>query len=438
MFVANFTLVAQAPILWDSLCCGAPDRRVDRILGDDSKNSIYAIGDFIKLGPINSWGIAKYANNKWDSVKGGIGNSLYGTTPNSCQNGDLIWYKNKLYIGDADTWHNKQQVGCLGVWDGINWAPLPYNPFLNNNPVFNFRRPINSFKVIDDELYIGGSFDSVGSQKIGCITKFDGSNFYSLNYPSPHALGNIIYSIEKYKNELYVGGNLLDSADAHIEKNLYRIFRYNGSKWYSVGNGIKGGASKVNSMVIYKGYLYVAGVFRKAEGNAGNYIMKWDGNNWFSIPNGIEGTDGEVLKLLVHNDKLYVFGAFNNAGDIPASKMAVYDGKQWCDLGGVTYGYVKTATFFKDTLYVGGSFGYIGNRYIWYVAKRLAGDYHDTCGVVINTDTLNQNSENASINIIPNPFTENITIQISNTFIISTTTIYITNSLGQNIFTSSG
>ncbi len=436
LFVANLTLVAQAPILWDSLCCGSPDRKVDCLLGNDSQNSLHAIGDFIKLGAINSWGIARYNNNAWDSIKGGIGNSLFGNTPNCCAyHSDLAWYKNKLYIGDASIWHNRQQVGSLGVWDGLNWTPLPNNPFLNQTTNSNYDRPISSLNVIEDTLYIGGAFDSVGYNKINCITKFDGTNFYNLHFNNP-VIGNWITCIEKYKNELYIGGNLLDSASAHINKNLFRIFRYDGTKWYSVGNGVRGGNAQVNSMVIYKGYLYVAGWFTKADGNAGNYIMKWDGNTWFPITNGIEGTNDEVLKLLVHNDKLYVFGSFTQAGDIPASRMAVYDGKQWCDLGGLTYGYVKTATFFKDTLYVGGNFGYIGNRYITYVAKRLAGDYHDTCGGIINTDTLNTNTEtNYTFNVFPNPFTGNLTIQFPNNYPLSETKISITNTLGQLILT---
>lgn len=435
LFVANLTTFAQAPVLWDSLCCGKAERRIDCVYGVDTLNKLFGIGDFTYIGPINSWGIAQY-NNQWDSVPGGIGLSQFGNCPNTMQYGDMAWYKNKLYIGDAEKYHNKQKTGCLGIWNGDSWDSLPGNPFLNPTNNANYDRPIYTLNVIDDTLYIGGFFDSVAHISTNGVVKFDGTNFHSLNFPSPPALGNIIYCLEKYKNEIYIGGNLTDSANAQVQKNLFRIFRYNGTTWYSVGNGVRGGNAQVNSMVVYKGWLYVAGEFNKADGNAGNNIMKWDGNNWASIPNGIEGTDGEVKKLLVHNNKLYVFGSFDNAGDIPASRMAVYDGSQWCDLGGQTYGYVKSATFFKDTLYVSGSFGYIGNQYIWYVAKRLAGNYHDTCGSVIPTDVSVKELKNElSFKIYPNPTNSIINIVDENNQ-PQNTTIQIQNNLGQLVFTS--
>ena len=436
LFVSNITTFAQAPILWDSLCCGTAERRIDCVYGVDTLNSLFGIGDFTYIGPINSWGIAKY-NNQWDSIPGGIGLSQFGNCPNTMQYGDMAWYKNKLYIGDAEKFHNKQATGCLGIWDGNNWSTLPGQPFLTQSSDGYQTRDIRTLNVIEDTLYIGGFFDSVGTQKINCVVKFDGTNFHSLNFYSPPVLTNIIYSIAKYKNEIYIGGNLTDSTNAQIVKNLFRIFRYNGTKWYSVGNGVRGSNAQVNSMVVYKGWLYVAGAFNKLDGNAGNNIMKWDGNNWASIPNGIEGTDGVVRKLLVHDNKLYVFGSFSNAGDIPASCIAVYDGSQWCDLGGQTYGVIKSGTFFKDTLYVSGIFWSIGDQNITYVAKRLAGDYHDTCGSIIPTDvSVRELNNEISFKIYPNPTTSIINIVDENNQ-LQNATIQIQNYLGQSVFSSS-
>jgi hypothetical protein len=100
-------------------------------------------------------------------------------------------------------------------------------------------------------------------------------------------------------------------------------------------------------------------------------------------------------------------------------------------LGGISNGYVKSATFFRDTLYVSGNFSYLGNQNINFVAKRLAGNYHDTCGASIPTIVdVKELKNNIAFSIYPNPTNSTLTI-IDEQNQLQNSTLLITNTLGE-------
>jgi hypothetical protein len=93
-------------------------------------------------------------------------------------------------------------------------------------------------------------------------------------------MGDIAVSaICVYNEQLFIGGNF-DSCGSLQASNLAV---WNGSSWFSIGTGLNG---RVNSLVVFNSALYIAGSFTNATGNSVNNIAKY--NSTTGIQNAIE------------------------------------------------------------------------------------------------------------------------------------------------------
>ncbi|HKR06074.1 MAG TPA: T9SS type A sorting domain-containing protein, partial [Bacteroidia bacterium] len=127
-----------------------------------------------------------------------------------------------------------------------------------------------------------------------------------------------IRSMGVYANELYVGGTF-DTVDGVSALNLAR---FNGSSWSSAGDiGVAGAGDGVSAITEYNGELYCGGHFTVAGGIATGGIARGNGSSWQALGSS-GGTDGVVLALHVFNQSLYVGGGFNNAGGISVGNIA--------------------------------------------------------------------------------------------------------------------
>lgn len=129
----------------------------------------------------------------------------------------------------------------------------------------------------------------------------------------------------KYSQDLYAGG-LFSTAgngtDFNIDVN--HIAKWNGSVWSPLDTGIQHEFNlHVNALSIYKGDLYVAGIFDSA-GGVGNTtnIARWNGNNWLGLPGttfpfwvrGL-GVDNALDVLYISNG--FVTFAWNSTALVP-------------------------------------------------------------------------------------------------------------------------
>ena len=315
-------------------------------------------------------------------------------------------FNNELYVGGWFNSLGNTKAALIGKWNGISWDSIPVQPFKKNEQ----NCIVYALEVINNELYMGGIFDTVAGIPMQSIAKWNGSNWTDLNFHLQNP-GQAIGSIAYYKSEIYVGGNFLDQG---LNDGRMDILRYDGISWKTVGGGIYGGSSFVQCMVEYKNELYVGGYFYKSDGNAGNFIQKWDGNNWSDVGGGVYGDtnlwngNGQIRSLLVHNNELYAMGTFISAGGIPADKVAKWDGTNWCGFGSDFNNNINAGCFFRDTLYVGGGFTTIDTDSINLIAKWIGGNYTDTCG---NLTGIENTHNKSALNIYPNPNNGLLTIE---------------------------
>src|SRR5437870_3810562 len=105
---------------------------------------------------------------------------------------------------------------------------------------------------------------------------------------------------------------------------MNRIVRWDGTNWWSLGNGTNSGMNQtVYAMAAASsGVVYVAGDFTQAGAVAANRIARWDGNNWSPLGIGPTNGLGGTVRALVMSDagELFAGGRFSCAGTAPIGR----------------------------------------------------------------------------------------------------------------------
>lgn len=378
---------------WETFGGGAS--QFIRTMYTDSVNGLlYIGGNFLHVGGMSVKNIVSWDGIQWDTLGSGIGNdNSYNSVRSICR------YQDKLYFGgDFRAVAGNVFVRNIATWDGNTWDSLPGMP----------NRVVSDIKAYNGELYICGTFDSIGTLPANGLAKWDGNAWSDVNnIPNYNDYaGNINFfdCLAFYKNQLYVAGNMGGWTDT-----IKEITRWNGTDWVSVGGGIKGD-SWVDCMTVYKNELYVGGYFYANDGNAGNFIMKWDGQQWSDVGGGMIGDtvylNGQIFDMKVINDELWVVGVFLGAGGVPAQKVAKWDGEEWCGLGSQINNSILCIESFRDTVYIGGGFKTIDSDTVNYIARWTGGSYTDSCGAINNINEPVTANEN--VTMFPNPASNKI------------------------------
>lgn len=385
---------------WDSLR-GGMNNFCRVMYADTVDNYLYAAGMFSSVDHNLMKGIARWNGSQWDSLKAGIdGLDLLNADPQNTW--AISKYNSKIYVGGVFASLGNIPAKSLGTWDGSAWDSLSVPPFKSN-----LTGAVYALEPIGSELYMGGVFDSVASMPCKGIAKWN--NVFWTCLPFPLMSTSIsINAICEYNGEIYAAGNF--ESPLYPNDTIQDIIKYDGTNWLSVGGGMHGSMTNVETMAVYNGELYVAGLFTISEGNIGNYIQRWDGNNWSDVGGGVMGLgmgNGQIHKLQVFESKLFAFGVFEVAGGVSAKYVASWDGTDWCGYGDNLDNIPLTSCVYNDSLYMGGAFWTINGDSIKSVAKFI-GVSADTCG---NTTGVNETEAVAfDFNLYPNPTNSSITL----------------------------
>jgi len=160
-----------------------------------------------------------------------------------------------------------------------------------------------------------------------------------------------VFAMAVYNDELYIGGRF-DSVSGFKSK---YIAKWDGTKWSAVGKGLSEGTRGVEALEVYKGELYAAGDFNYIDTIPVDHIAKWNGNEWSPVGHGkTDGVLPYIRSLCIYKDELYAASAFHSIGGVKAKNIAKWDGVKWDSVGvGVNYTIISLAVY-KDELYAGG------------------------------------------------------------------------------------
>ena len=409
IFCARLDCLAQN---WQ-IVGGGFSRDVGTLTVDSSTNSLYIGGFFRYADTISCDGIIKWDGNAFTKLS----KPIVTTCVNSCgPAASIIRYNNRLFMN-----------GFYGPYNGKQEQLFEY---VNNNWAVSCNVKnggIESLKVINNQLFALGTFDSLCHKNVARLAVFNGSDWDNFN-------GIIsayrIKTGEYYKGEYYFAGNFEDNTKKEI-------MRWTGAQWTSLQNGIFGGDAEVNCMVAFNNILYVGGHFFETDGNVSNHIMAWDGKNWFNpFPQIIYLASIPDMKVI--NKQLYISGNYIIPTDNDSSMytLARYDGCDFNVFGG-SYKYPDNdyppncIAGLKGNIYAA-----VRDSFFHKSAKYLVSIPESTPNLrTINIANCPKTGVNSNFTVFPNPYSDNITVQISSDYDLSETKFFVTNSLGQLLFT---
>lgn len=215
----------------------------------EHQNNLFVWGLFNSIGGVLCDNIARY-DGSWHGYPS---LNLY---PNLYTIYDAVVFQNELYISGLLPLQNGDF--SIAKFNGTNWIQV------GNWPVASGIQGVYCFHEWNNNLYIGGYFDTNGGFAGNGIVRWDGSNFYPLS----SGLSGNVEDIIDFNNELYACGSMNVAGNPAISF----IAKWDGVQWQSVGTFDHASTcfEKMN------GKLYIGGVFQTVNGDTMNCITMYD------------------------------------------------------------------------------------------------------------------------------------------------------------------
>ncbi|WP_306640531.1 T9SS type A sorting domain-containing protein [Sanyastnella coralliicola] len=198
-----------------------------------------------------------------------------------------------LEVVDEDIWIAGRFSGSyqgneasLWRWNGYEYLPIDC-PFTLNIPGSD---RTNEILPVGDEVYVCGRFNESGD-----VLHFDGNSWQDLGADTDlHVFDMILFD-----DILHVVGNF--NTFNGMEGNA--VYRWINEEWEQVGSPCD---SVLYSIEVFNGELYVGGAFTNM-GEAVNNIAKLQDSDWVAVGNGLDNT---VSDLRQFQYELYAVGDF--------------------------------------------------------------------------------------------------------------------------------
>lgn len=218
----------------------------------------------------------------------------------------------------------------------LEWEAVPDSAALGDFPSFlDLMQVGGDLCGVQQGQFTGAQFFSRG---ISCN---DGTKWRGL----AQGIQGQVFDLIKYDGAIVAGGEISAAGDTLLNY----IAEYRDGEWNQLGGGLvftganPSAPGDVRAMTIYKGDLYVMGLFNEADGEMAPGLARWDGQNWHAVGEGIN-FPGDIM--LEWNGQLIIFGttpsnegpilswdgtSFTELPDLPGFRsptaMAVYNGE---------------------------------------------------------------------------------------------------------------
>jgi len=206
-------------------------------------NNLIVCGEFRMVNSDTVNHIARWDGMNWYS---------FGSGMDKCVSA-LGVYHNELYVSGYFNIVDGNPINYMAKWDGTIWSSANYTAGTTYDLL-----------VYKDELYTG---DWGGLAKLDTITN------EWVWVAIVKGINPIIQTLEVFNNELVVGGSF-DTINGIPAKN---IAKFDGVNWSTLGTGTNadGGGGIVEALAVLNGSLYAGGWFTEAGGVPARYIARW-------------------------------------------------------------------------------------------------------------------------------------------------------------------
>lgn len=216
---------------------------------------LYVGGQFTMAGNISANNIAKWDGTEWSAVGAFADGSVR----------KLQVYKQKLYAGGFFEMVDGVNTGNIASYDGSVWTALGSLTGLEQKATGVVRH----MDVLNDKLYISGDFEKNG-QTISELITWDGSKFNDFG-KAFSLFQNRIRELSVIDDVLYIGGSFTNVVGSQANN----ILQWDGENWGIMDQGISG---SVLSVIKYNDKVYIGGDFKSAGGNNAENISVWTNN----------------------------------------------------------------------------------------------------------------------------------------------------------------
>jgi len=296
--IAAWNGTAWSPLgsgVWDAF--NNDPGTVQAFLAHDGQ--LFVGGSFTHAGGVQAQNLAKwYPPDHWLAA-GNINGTVTCMTE---YNGDLIVGGGFDHVDWDGEWLYTGNVAGLGP---SGWYPIAGYGGSNN---------VIDLAVWDGQLVAGGAFHGMqGNYDLDYLARWDGSTWSSFSASGNDEIDGMVKAIAVFQGELYIGGSFWTIGGKPVEK----MARWDGVEWQPVGEEVWSaliyGYGPI-SFAVYNGALFVGGGFRLGAPWWTDGIMRWDGASWSVCGAGLNNSviDLERIDDGV-SEKLYAAGAFSLA-----------------------------------------------------------------------------------------------------------------------------
>lgn len=276
--------------------------------------------------------------------------STLSSGANGVVNAVLVDSSGNLYIGGSFTSVGGVSVSNIAKWNGSVWSALG----VGTNGIVNALA-----KDASGNIYVGGLFTTAGGVTVNRIAKWSGSAWSAFGTGMSGDVNAVAF--DTTNNLLYAGGNFSTAGGFSVGC----LAKWNGSVWSALSTGMN--AAVYALALDSTNALYAGGDFTLAGGVSVNKLARWSGSAWTALGTGVNAT---VKALAVSGSNVYAGGNFTQAGSSAASYVAKWDGTAWSALGSGTDSYVLALAFdLSGNLYVAGNLGLAGGVTVSKIAR---------------------------------------------------------------------
>ncbi|MES2514726.1 MAG: T9SS type A sorting domain-containing protein [Bacteroidota bacterium] len=392
---------------------------------DTVNNLLYIAGDFQHINDIWSNAVVKYDGVKFDSLGAGVDPQWKGMNTSMIKR--IKMFQNKLYVAGQFQRAGKYYSPNLARWNGIDWDTTNFT-FKDGT----YDGTAIALDVYNNELYVGGQFDSIGGLKCNNFAKYDGTNWHSLSYP----FNTCVAGMANYKGKLFMAGQV--SGNSSCANLAY----YDGINW-NPWAGVYGSATKsVFGMKVIDSMLFVYGRFVSIGGTNCSGLAAWNGTRWYGYGKGVS-TDWTIFDIAKVNGDLYITGTFDSINDLSTSNgmlnfytnIAKFDltTNRWCTFMEPIGGGLNFSIEYNNELYFGGAYLEIGNNTpAMPLTKWIGGSTSVNCGAIVDVG-VKEYDDVFHFTVYPNPTTGYININDEEN-LLQNANIEIKNNLGQVVY----
>jgi hypothetical protein len=307
---------------------------------------VYAGGKFTAAGGAPASNIARWNGSAWSALGGGVNDRVRALALDA---------SGALYAGGYFSSAGGASANKIARWNGSSWSALGSGAAGSGDSV-------DAIVAQGTTIYASGSFTSIGGVAANNVARWSGGAWSALGGGIPTTYG--VEALALDGSDLYAGGNFNNAAG----QTLRDIARWDGVAWRPLGQGVIG---SVIELAFGAGVLYAGGAFRQASGVTANRIARWNRttNVWGPLGPGAQqgGPQNAVSAIVASGGDVYAGGFFGDIGELRALGIARWNraANTWARVGEAGLEsdswYANALAIRGSALYVGGSFGNVGN-----------------------------------------------------------------------------